>query len=78
MFLGSIQGIPVTGIETIVQNLPELFRVLNKKSLKLQSLGETIGYFCKQYLVSIAKFAYTLAVNGMTIDAVITKLGIVA
>jgi len=27
-------------------------------------------------LVSIAKFAYTCAVKGVTVDAVITKLGI--
>jgi hypothetical protein len=56
----------------------ELFRVSNKKSLKLQNLGDTIGYFRKQYLVSIAKFAYTCAVNGVSVDAVITKLGIAA
>ena len=56
----------------------ELFRVSNKKSLKLQTLGDTVGYFRKQYLVSIAKFAYTCAVKGINIDAVITKLGMTA
>jgi hypothetical protein len=56
----------------------ELFRVPNKKALKLQNLGDTIGYFRKQYLVSIAKFAYTCAVKGVSVDAVITKLGIAA
>lgn len=56
----------------------ELFRITNKKSLKLETLGDTIGYFRKQYLVSIAKFAYTCAVKGVPVDAVITKLGIVA
>jgi len=54
----------------------ELFRVSNKKSLKLENLGDTIGYFRKQYLVLISKFAYTCAVKGVTVDAVITKLGI--
>ncbi len=52
----------------------ELFRVPNKKSLKLQNLGDTIGYFRKQHLVSIAKFAYTCAAKGVNLDAVITKL----
>ena len=56
----------------------ELFRVSNKKSLKLQNLGDTIGYFRKQYLVSIAKFAYACAVKGISVDAVIAKLGIAA
>jgi hypothetical protein len=45
----------------------ELFRVSSKKALKLRNLGDTIGYFRKQYLVSIAKFAYTCA-------ALITRL----
>jgi hypothetical protein len=52
----------------------ELFRASNKKSLKLQNLGDTIGYFCKQFLVSIAKFAYTYTVNRITAHAVINKL----
>lgn len=56
----------------------ELFRASNKKSLKLQNLGDTIGYFRKQYLVSIAKFAYTCAAKGVNLDAVITKLGMAA
>lgn len=54
----------------------ELLRVSNKKSIKLQNLGDIIRYFRKQYSVSIAKFAYTCAVNGIEVDAVITKLGI--
>ncbi len=56
----------------------ELFRVPNKKSLKLQNLGDTIGYFRKQHLVSIAKFAYTCAAKGVNLDVVITKLGMAA
>ena len=56
----------------------ELFRVSNKKSLKLQNIGDTIGYLRKEYLVSIAKFAYTCAEKGVNLDAVITKLGVVA
>jgi len=56
----------------------ELFRVSKKKTLKLQNLGETIGYFRGQYLVSIAKFAYDCAVKGISVDTVITKLGVVA
>ncbi len=54
--------------------LLELLKVSNKKSLKLENLGDTIGYFHKQYLVSIAKFAYNCAVEGVSVDAVITKL----
>jgi len=56
----------------------ELFRATNKKSLKLQNLGDTIEYFRKQYLVSIAKFAYNCAVKWVSVDAVIAKLVIVA
>ena len=56
----------------------ELFRVSNRKTLKLQNLGDTIGYFRKQYLVCIAKFAYSCAENGVSLDAVITKLGFAA
>lgn len=39
-----------------------LFRGSNKKSLKIQTLGDPIKYFRKQYLASIAMFAYTYAV----------------
>ena len=52
----------------------ELFKVSNKKSLKLKNLGDTIGYFRKQYLVGIAKFAYTCAVNGVELCTVVSKL----
>jgi len=55
----------------------ELFRISNKKSLKLQNLGD-IGYFRKQYLVSIAKYAYNCTINRITVDAVIIKLEIAA
>lgn len=56
----------------------ELFRVYHKKPLKLQNLGDTIGYFRKQYLVSITKYAYTCAIKGISLGTVISKLGIAA
>lgn len=56
----------------------ELFRASNKKTLQLQNLGDTIGYFREQYLVCIAKFAYSCAENGVSLNAVITKLGFAA
>lgn len=56
----------------------ELFRVSNKKSLKLDTIGDTVGYFRKQYMVSIAKYAYTCATKGVTLDAVVAKLGVAA
>lgn len=56
----------------------ELFRVSNKKSLKLETLGDTIGYFRKQYLGSIVKFVYSCADKNMSICAVYSKLGIAA
>lgn len=52
----------------------ELFRVSHGKSLRLGNLGDTVRYFRKQYLVSIARFAYTCAENGVSIDTVVTKL----
>ncbi|MBA1336059.1 MAG: hypothetical protein HPY66_2018 [Firmicutes bacterium] len=56
----------------------ELFRITNKKSLKLETLGDTIGYFRKQYLVCIAKFAYVCAEQGIKLDTMLTKLRIAA
>ncbi len=56
----------------------ELFRVSNGNLLKLKTLGDTIGYFRQQYMVEIAKFAYSCAVEGVSLNSVITKLGIVA
>ncbi|MCX7921559.1 MAG: IS701 family transposase [Clostridia bacterium] len=56
----------------------ELFRVSNKKALKLQNLGDTIGYFREQYLVCIAKFVYSCAEKGVSLNAAITKLGLAA
>ena len=54
----------------------ELFRVSNKKSLKLETLGDTIGYFRKQYLGSIVKFVFTCAKNDMDIDAIFSEIGL--
>lgn len=56
----------------------ELFRVSNKKTVKLETIGDTIGYFRKQYLVSIVKFVFACAKNGMDIDTTFSKLGIAA
>lgn len=55
----------------------ELFRVSTKKSLKLNNIGDIIGYFRNNTCSVFAKFAYTCAVKGANIDAVITKLGMV-
>ncbi|MFZ5351136.1 MAG: IS701 family transposase [Bacillota bacterium] len=56
----------------------ELFRVSSKSTLKLQNLGDTIGYFREQYLVCIAKFVYSCAEKGVSLNAAITKLGLAA
>ncbi len=56
----------------------ELFKASNEKSPKLQNIGDTLGCFRKQHLVSIAKFAYTYATKGVNLDAIIAKLGIAA
>jgi len=56
----------------------ELFRVSNKRALKLQNLGDTIGYFREQYMVCIAKFVYSCAENGVSLNAAISKLGLAA
>ena len=54
----------------------ELFRISNKKILKLQTLGDTIGYFRQQYLVCVAKFAYVCAEQGVKLDTMLSKLRI--
>ncbi|MCR4435758.1 MAG: IS701 family transposase [Clostridiales bacterium] len=56
----------------------KLFRASNKRTLKLETIGDTIGYFRKQYLVSIVKFVFACAENGMDIDTTFSKLGIAA
>jgi hypothetical protein len=56
----------------------ELFRVSNKKSRRLETIGDTIGYFRKQYLGSIVKFVYTCADKNLSISTVYSKLGIAA
>jgi len=56
----------------------ELFRVSNKKSLNIQNIGDTIGYFRKQHLVNIVKYTYTCAINRVSFDDVVAKLGYAA
>lgn len=56
----------------------ELFRVSKKRTLKLETIGDTIGYFRKQYMVCIAKFAYSCAEKGVSLDHVVAKLGVAA
>jgi hypothetical protein len=56
----------------------ELFRVSNGRTLKLKNIGDTIGYFRQQYMVQVAKFAYSCAAEGVSLESVISKLGIVA
>lgn len=56
----------------------EIFRVKNSKTLKLKTLGDTISYFRNNYLVQIVSFAHTCADNGISLDSVISKLGLVA
>ncbi len=56
----------------------ELFRVSKKRTLKLETIGDTIGYFRKQYMVCIAKFAYSCAEKGVSLDDVVAKLGVAA
>ncbi|WP_265446776.1 transposase, partial [Acetivibrio straminisolvens] len=56
----------------------ELFRVSKKRTLKLEPIGDTIGYFRKQYMVCIAKFAYSCAEKGVSLDDVVAKLGVAA
>jgi len=50
----------------------ELFRVANK----LKTIGDTIGHFRQQYMVEIAKLAYSCAAEGLSLDSMISKLGI--
>ncbi|WP_265442765.1 IS701-like element ISCth16 family transposase [Acetivibrio straminisolvens] len=56
----------------------ELFRVSKRRTLKLETIGDTIGYFRKQYMVCIAKFAYSCAEKGVSLDDVVAKLGVAA
>ena len=56
----------------------EIFRVSTRKTLKLRTIGDTIGYFRQQYLVDVAKFACYCAVKGVALESVITKLRIAA
>lgn len=56
----------------------ELFRVSNGKILKLKTIGDTVGYFRQQYMVEIVKFAYSCAAEGVSLESMITKLGIAA
>lgn len=56
----------------------ELFRVSKGKNLKLKTIGDTVVYFRQQYMVEIAKFAYSCVVDGISLESTITKLGIAA
>lgn len=56
----------------------KLFRLSKGKLLKLKTIGDTVGYFRQQYMVEIAKFAYSCAAKGVSLDSMITKLGIAA
>jgi hypothetical protein len=56
----------------------ELFRVSNKKTLKLNTIGDTVRYFRQQHMVSIVKYAYTCAKNNVSIGTTVANLGIAA
>ncbi len=58
--------------------LLELFRLSNGRTLKLKTIGDTIGYFREQYMNNITKFAYSSAVKGVGLDSMISKFGKVA
>ena len=60
----------------------ELFRVSNNKALKLEAIGNTMGYFRKQHYGSIVnyrsivKFVFTCAKNNLNINVVLSGVGI--
>ena len=56
----------------------ELFRVPKGKNLQLKTIGDIVGYFRQQYMVEIAKFAYSCADEGVSLESMISKLGIAA
>jgi hypothetical protein len=56
----------------------ELFRVSTRKTLKLRTIGDTIVYFRTQYMIDVAKFAYTCAINGIAFETVIAKFRVTA
>ena len=56
----------------------ELFRVSEGKALGLKTIGDTIGYFRRQYMVEIVKLAYSCATKGLSLSSMITKLGLVS
>ncbi len=62
----------------LTYTFPEIFRVKNSNILKLKTLGDTISYFRNNYLVQIVGFAHSCADNGISLDSVISKLGLVA
>lgn len=55
----------------------EIFGVKNSKVLKLKTLGDTTSYFRNNYLVQIVSSAHTCADNGISLDSVISKLGLI-
>jgi hypothetical protein len=56
----------------------ELFRVSTRKKLNLKTIGDTIAYFRTKYMVDVAKFAYTCAVNGVALEYVVVKFRVAA
>ena len=56
----------------------ELFRVKYKKTLKLKTLGDAITYFRNNYLVKIVTFTHECSSNGIGLDLIISKLGLVS
>lgn len=56
----------------------ELFRGSNKKKLKFMTLGDTIGYFRKQYLATVVKYAYDCAETGIALEVTFSKLSLIA
>ncbi|GAE87033.1 hypothetical protein JCM21531_374 [Acetivibrio straminisolvens JCM 21531] len=56
----------------------ELFKVSKRRTLKFETIGDTIEYFRKQYMVCIAKFAYSCAEKWVSLDDIAAKLGVAA
>lgn len=65
-------------MEFMTYTFLELFRVSNKGKYKFETLGDVIGHFRNNYLVNIVKVAYTCGENGIGINTMFSKLGLVA
>jgi hypothetical protein len=46
--------------------------------LKFATLGDNLGYFRKQQLVAVVKYAYNCAENGVALGDAFAKLGLAA